>query len=39
MGTATLENKLAQKLAGTAHESLLKVFLDIRNAYNFLDRG
>ena len=38
-GTATLEAKLAQKLAGIAHEPLFQVFLDVRKAYDSLDRG
>ena len=38
-GTVTLEAKLAQHLTGIAHEPLLQVFLDVREAYNSLDRG
>ena len=38
-GTATLEEKLAQQLAGIAHEMLFKVFLDVQKAYGSLDRG
>ena len=30
---------MAQQLAGIAHETLFKVFLDVRKAYNSLDRG
>ena len=38
-GTATLEEKLAQQLAGIAHEPLFQVFLDVRKAYDYPDRG
>ena len=38
-GTATLEAKLAQQLAGLAHELLFQVILDVRKAYDSLDRG
>ena len=38
-GTATLEAKLAQNLAGIAHEPLFQVLLDVRKAYDSLDRG
>ena len=37
--SATLEAKLDQQLAGLAREPLLQIFLDIRKAYNSLDRG
>ena len=37
-GTATLEAKLAQKLAGIAHEPLFQIFLDVRKAYDSLYR-
>ena len=32
MGTATLEENLAQQLAGLAHEPLFRVFLDVHTA-------
>ena len=38
-GNATLEAKLAQQLAGIVHELLFQVFLDLRKAYDSLDRG
>ena len=34
-----MEEKLAQKLAGIAHEPLFQVFLDVLKAYDSLDRG
>ena len=37
-GTATLEAKLAQHLTGIARKPLFRVFLDVRKAYDFLDR-
>ena len=37
-GTATLEAKLFQHLGGLAHELLFQMFLDIRKAYDPLDR-
>ena len=37
--TSKLEANLAQKLAGIAYEPLLQVFLDVRKAYDSLDRG
>ena len=37
-GIATLEAKLAQKLAGLAHDPLFQVFLDIYKAHDSLDR-
>ena len=37
-GTYTLEAKLAQHLAGLAHDTPFQVFLDIRNAYDSLDK-
>ena len=37
-GTAMLEAKLAQKLAGITHEPLFQVLLDVRKAYDSLDR-
>ena len=39
MGTTTLEAKLAQQLAGIAHEPLFQIFLNVRKAYDSLDRG
>ena len=30
---------MTQKLAGIVHEPLFQVFLDMRNAYDYLDRG
>ena len=30
--------KLAQKLTGIVHKPLFQVFIDVRQAYNFLDR-
>ena len=38
MGTATLEAKRAQNMVGLAHETLFQVFLDVRKAYESLDR-
>ena len=38
-GTATLEENLAQQLAGIAHEPLFQVFLDVQKAYDSLYRG
>ena len=35
----TLEAKLAQKLAGISNYPLFQVFLDVRKAYDSLDRG
>ena len=37
-GTANLEVKLAQQLAGLVHESLFQMFWEVRKAYNSLDR-
>ena len=37
--TATLEEKLLQKLAGIALDPLFQVFLDVGKVYNPLDRG
>ena len=37
-GTATLGAKLAQQLAGIAHEPLFQVLLDVPKAYYSLDR-
>ena len=39
LGTATLEANLNQQLAGLAHKPIFQVFLDMRKAYNSLDRG
>ena len=33
-----LESKLAQQLSGIAHSPLFQVFLDVRKAYDSLDR-
>ena len=38
MGTATLESKLAYQLVDIVHELLFQVFLDVRKAYDSLDR-
>ena len=38
-GNATSEAKLAQQLAGIAHNPLFQIFLDVRKAYDSLDRG
>ena len=38
-GTTTLESRLEQQLAGIAHKPLFQVFLDVRKAYDSLDRG
>ena len=37
--TATLEAKMAQKLAGIFHEPLFQVFIYVRKSYDSLDRG
>ena len=37
-GTATLDSKLSQQLAVLAHNPLFQLFLDIRKAYDSLDR-
>ena len=34
-----MEGKLYQHLAGLCHETLFQVFLDLRKAYDLLDRG
>ena len=39
IGTETLEAKLAQDLAGLAHEPLLQVFLDVCKVYKSMNRG
>ena len=36
--TVILEDNLAQHLARLAHESLFQVFMDVRKAYDSLDR-
>ena len=36
-GTAVLESKLAQRLAGIAHKTILQIFLDEQKAYEYLD--
>ena len=38
-GTATIEVKLAQQLAWFEQELLYGVFLDLRKAYDTMDRG
>ena len=38
-GTETLEENLAQQLAGIVHEPLFQVSLDVWKAYDSLDRG
>ena len=38
-GTATLEEKLAQKMAVIEHKPLLKLFLGMQKAYDYLDIG
>ena len=37
--TATLEEKLAQQLAGITHKPLFQMFLDVRKEYDSLNRG
>ena len=37
-GTATLDSKLLQKLAGITHNTLFQVFLDVCKVYGSLDR-
>ena len=39
IGKATLESELAQQLEGISHEPLFQVFLDMRKAYDSLERG
>ena len=34
-----MESKLAQQLAGLAHEPLLHIFMDVRKAYDSMERG
>ena len=34
-----IEAKLEQQLVGIVHEPLFQVFIDVRKAYNSLDRG
>ena len=38
-GTAIMESKLEQQLAGIFHEPLFQVLLDVRKDYNSLDQG
>ena len=38
-GIFTLEEKLAQQLAGIFHKIILQVFLDMQNAYESLDHN
>ena len=35
----TMEAQMAQKLSGIVHGPLLKVLIDVRKAYNSLNRG
>ena len=37
-GTATLEAKLSQHIYGLAHKPLFRIFIDVHNAYDSLDR-
>ena len=37
--TAIIEAKLEQELAGIVHETVFQVFIDVRKAFNSLDRG
>ncbi len=39
MGTATIEVKLAQQLADCEQEAWYQIFLDLRKAYDAMDRG
>ena len=39
VGTETLEENLAQDIAGLCHAPLLQVFMDVRKAYDSLERG
>ena len=39
VGTAIMEAKLVQQLAEIVHEPILQVFIDMRKAYDSLDRG
>ena len=36
--TETLDAKMAQQLAGIAHDPLFQVFLYVQKAYNYLDQ-
>ena len=38
-GTATIEVKLVQQLAYTEQVPLYGIFIDLRKAYNVIDRG
>ena len=38
-GTMTTEANMAQQLAGIFHEPLFQVFIDVRKAYESLDKG
>ena len=38
-GTAIIEAKLEQQLAGIVHEPLFQIFIDVRKAYASLDQG
>ena len=37
-GTVIMESNIEQKLEGTVHEQMFKVFIEIQTAYNSLDR-
>ena len=39
VGTATLEENLAQQIAGLCHDTLLQVFMDVRKDYYSMERG
>ena len=39
VGTATMEEKLDQQLAGIVPEPLFQVIIDVQKAYDYLDRG
>ena len=39
VGTATMEEKLDQQLAGIVPEPLFQVIIDVQKAYYYLDRG
>ena len=38
VGTAIMEAKMEQQIVGIVHEPLFQILLDIRKAYNSLDR-
>ena len=39
MGVTTLAGKLVQQLSGICHKPLLRIFLDVKKAYNSLDQA